>query len=203
MGKPYSCVWFFLMLSNRFPIVTYFSISEYTATHPQGGLPSLMVRVLCYNKGCHGYKTSNHHRDIKGTVFGATKMFWLQLQFLSVLNNFKPCSKARYFLHSAEPNEPSENSPHIPVVHLSCKLYWELSRRLAQVHLKIFPERAAVGALSGQWFSSLMDLKFECSIGTGWALRKGPWQEEVVMVGVCIRGISCLGHFLSFLCLLT
>lgn len=81
MGKPYSCVWFFLMLSNRFPIVTYFSISEYTATHTQGGLPNLMVRVLCYNKGCHGYKTSNHHRDIKGTVFGATKMLWLQLQF--------------------------------------------------------------------------------------------------------------------------
>lgn len=58
---------------NRFPIVTYFSISEYKATHPQGGLPSLMVRVLCYNKGCHGYKTSSHHRDIKGPCLGPLK----------------------------------------------------------------------------------------------------------------------------------
>lgn len=65
---------FFLMLSNRFPIVTYFSISEYMTTRPQGGLPSLMVRVLCYTKGCYGYKTSNHHRDIEGTMFRATEM---------------------------------------------------------------------------------------------------------------------------------
>lgn len=104
--------------------LTLVFLSTPPLTHPQGGLPSLMVRVLCYNKWCHGYKTSNHHRDIKGTVFGAPKMIWLQIQFLSVLNNFKPCSKAWYFLRSAEPNEPSEDSPHSPVVHLSCKLYW-------------------------------------------------------------------------------
>lgn len=61
----------------------------------------------------------------------------------------------------------------------------------------------AAGALSGQWFSSFMDLKFELPqwevVGTE---EVGLGQKEVFTMGVHVRGISYLEHFLSFPCFL-